>query len=179
MPKLSAVITSFNNQETIAQCVDSVGFADEIVVLDSFSTDETLSILKEKNCLVSQQKFKGFSQQKQDAIELASYDWILLLDSDEFLTSEAQKKIKEWKEITPNADAYTLPRCEWVFWQWSNNWVHMNKFVRLFNRKKAHVSKALIHESIQTSGKTIELKAVIKHFSDASISKKVEKINPV
>jgi len=177
MIKISAVVTCFNNEQTIVKCVESLLFADEIIVLDSFSTDKTLSLLKQFDCIVHQQNFKGYSLQKQDAINLASNVWVILLDSDEYLTANAQQKIKSWAQDSPSADAYELPRREWLFWQWSHKFVHMNKFVRLFNREKAQVSAAMVHESVKTTGKLVKLDAVIKHFGETSITLKLEKIN--
>lgn len=177
MIKLSAVVTCFNNQDTIEKCITSLSFADEIIVLDSFSTDDTLKILASLNCKVHQQKFKGFWQQKQDAINLTTNDWAILLDSDEFLTQGAQETIHSWKNSTPQADAYDLPRREWVFWQWSSSWTHMNTFVRLFDKTKAKVSEDLVHESIKSTGKVASLNAIIKHYGETSISKKLGKVN--
>jgi len=177
MIKLSAVITCFNNEDTIVKCIESLKFVDEIIVLDSLSTDKTMDLLQPLKCRVHQQKFKGYSQQKQDAINLCSHDWVFLLDSDEFLTDQAQETIKSWKSQTPKAEAYELPRREWVFWQWSRSWVHMNKFVRLFDKTKAKVSNDLVHESIQSSGRISILNAIIKHYGETSIQRKLEKIN--
>jgi len=177
MPKLSAVITSFNNEKTISQCIKSLSFADEIIVLDSFSTDKTIEIVKQYKCTLHQQNFKGFSQQKQDAINMAIYDWVLLLDSDEYLSKDAQKKLYEWKISEPKADAYQLPRQEWVFWQWSHKWVKMNKFIRLFDKSKAKMNGNSVHESIVSSGIYVTLNAKIKHFGETTLSKKIEKIN--
>ena len=177
MIKISAVITTLNNEETIEKCLQSLGFADEIVVMDSFSTDTTLQILNKYNCVIKQQKFKGFSQQKRDAISLASNDWVLLLDSDEFMSDDGQTAIAEFKNKSPEFDAYSLPRREWVFWKWSHSWVRMNHFVRLFNKNLSTISDDLVHESVKTSGQLSKLKAEICHFGETSISKKVEKIN--
>ncbi len=177
MTKLSAVVTCFNNEATIEKCISSLSMADEIIVLDSFSSDKTLQILEGLNCTIRQQEFKGFWQQKQDAINLCNYDWVILLDSDEWLNTKAQQQIKTWMKQYPQEDAYTLPRREWVFWQWSHKWVHMNKFVRLFNKTKAKVSQDLVHESIKSEGKKSHLNAVIKHYGETSISLKLEKIN--
>ena len=176
MIKLSAVVTCFNNESTIVKCIQSLSFADEIVVLDSFSTDKTLALLKPLGCVVHQQKFKGFAQQKQDAINLTNNAWVLLLDSDEFFSKDAQDKLLAWKQKTPTADAYTLPRREWVFWQWSHRFVHRNKFLRLFDKNKASLSGDLVHESIVSIGQVSSFNAEIKHFGETSIAKKLEKI---
>lgn len=177
MPKLSAVITCFNNEDTIEKCVKSLSFADEVVVLDSYSTDKTIEILKHLPCLIHQQKFKGFWQQKRDAINLCSNDWVILLDSDEYLTSKAQQIISQWKMTEPKFSAYKLPRREWVFWQWSHRFVHQNKFTRLFNQRVCHVSHDLVHESIKSKGKVSSLNATIMHYGETSVDVKIEKIN--
>jgi glycosyltransferase involved in cell wall biosynthesis len=177
MIKLSAVVTCYNNQETIEKCINSLAFVDEIIVLDSYSDDKTMLLLETLNCKVKQQSFKGYSRQKQDVINLATHDWVLLLDSDEFLTTTAQSIIKDWQQKTPLADAYARPRREWVFWQWSHKWVHMNTFVRLFNKSKARMSDDIVHESVKSSGKISSINAVIKHFGETSIAVKLEKIH--
>ncbi len=177
MTKLSAVVTCFNNQETIEKCINSLDFVDEIIVLDSYSTDKTMAILGSLDCVVHQQKFKGFSQQKQDAIDLTSHDWVLLLDSDEYLTHVAKELIMKWKAQAPSYEAYSLPRREWVFWQWSHKFVHMNQFVRLFDKSKAKVSKDIVHESIKSTGKVSSLAAIINHYGETSVNIKLDKIN--
>jgi len=177
MIKVSAVITCFNNQDTIKECIESLKFADEIVILDSFSSDKTLDILEEYNCAIHQQKFAGYSQQKQKAIDLAQHNWVILLDSDEFLTKESQQIILNWKKTKPLAEAYEMPRQEWVFWQWSHPWVRMNKIIRLFDKTSAKMSQDLVHESVNSTGKIAKINAIIKHRGETSISKKLEKIN--
>ena len=177
MIKLSAVVTCFNNEDTIVDCIESLSFADEIIVLDSFSSDKTLELLKPLECIVHQQKFKGFSRQKQDAINLASNDWVILLDSDEFLSKDTQAKLTAWKQKVPTADAYVLPRREWVFWQWSHRFVHQNTFVRLFDKRVSYVSHDLVHESIKTKGRISSLSATIMHYGETSVAVKLEKIN--
>jgi glycosyltransferase involved in cell wall biosynthesis len=177
MIKISVVITCFNNETTIEQCLQSVSFADEIIILDSFSTDNTLEIANKYNCNIHQQPFAGFSKQKQNAIDFTSNDWVLLLDSDEFLSDVAKETLQNWQSLEIIADAYELPRTEWVFWKWSHPWVHKNRFVRLFNKTKSKVSEDLVHESVQSTGIIEYLNAEIKHFGETSISKKLDKIN--
>ncbi len=175
--KISVVVTCFNNEKSIEKCLNSVRFADEILVLDSFSSDNTLALIKKFTVRLKQQEFKGFWQQKQDAIDFARHDWVLLLDSDEFLSSKAQKIMQQWQRQKPRADAYALPRREWVFWQWSHPWVKRNTFVRLFNKNRASMSHDLVHESVLSEGKIAALGAEIRHFGETSIAVKMSKIN--
>jgi len=178
MIKVSAVVTCFNSEKTIVKCLNSLQWADEIVVLDSFSEDQTVELVKQQSKVkLHQQSFKGFSQQKQDAIDLASHDWVMLLDADECLTPASVKKLQSWQSKTPKADGYNLPRIEWVFWHWAHPWVKRNEFIRLFNRRKAHMSQDLVHESIQVEGVVRKLYAPFKHYGETSIQVKLEKID--
>lgn len=181
--EISAVITCFNAAETIEVCLESVAWADEIVILDSFSEDSTLDVIagfQEKHpgkVVLQQQKFEGFSQQKQTVIDLAKHDWVLLLDDDECLTPKAIKQIQTWQHKTAQAVGYALPRIEWVFWQWAHPWVKRNEFIRLFDRRQGRMSKDLVHESIQLDQKKCRLNAPFKHYGERSIQIKLDKIN--
>ncbi|MFC3194443.1 glycosyltransferase family 2 protein [Marinicella sediminis] len=178
MNKVSAVVTCFNSAKTIVKCLESLQWAEEIVVLDSFSEDDTVALVKQHpKVKFHQQSFKGFSEQKQDAINLATHDWVMLLDADECLTPASVKKMQRWKTREPKADGYNLPRIEWVFWHWAHPWVKRNEFIRLFNRTKAHMSRDLVHESIQVDGVVRKLYAPFKHYGETSIQVKLEKIN--
>ncbi len=175
---VSAVVTCFNSAKTIEKCLQSLAWADEIIVLDSYSEDQTVAIIKSQpNIKLIQQAFKGFAQQKQDVIDMAKHDWVMLLDADECLTPKAIKKIQQWQTKLPQADGFNLPRVEWVFWHWAHPWVKRNEFIRLFNRKKSHMSQDLVHESIQVDGKVKKLYAPFKHYGETSIQIKLEKIN--
>ncbi len=175
---VSAVVTSFNSSKTIEKCLDGLSWADEIIVLDSFSEDETVKLIQQfPDVTLKHQAFKGFSKQKQDVIDMASHDWVLLLDADECLTPRAIKLLKKWQTQTPKADGYNLPRIEWVFWHWAHPWVKRNEFIRFFNRKKSHMSQDLVHESITVDGVVKRLYAPFKHYGETSIQVKLEKIN--
>ena len=89
----------------------------------------------------------------------------------------AIKKIKAWQLPAPKAQAYAMPRIEWVFWHWAHPWVTRNEFIRLFNTKHAVMSQDLVHESIQVDGKKKRLYAPFKHYGERSIQIKLDKIN--
>lgn len=175
---ISVVITTFNAEKTIKTCLDSVIWADEVIVLDSYSDDGTLEILSNyPDVKLFQQEFKGYARQKQDVIDRAGHDWVLLLDADECLTPKAMKKIQQWQNKQPKADAYNMPRIEWVFWHWAHPWVKRNEFIRLFRKSKSHMSRDLVHESIQVDGVAKRLYAPFKHYGETSIQVKLDKIN--
>ncbi len=177
MPKLSVVITSFNSESTIGKTLASVDFADDVVVLDSFSEDATPDLVRRAGARLVQQAFKGYAAQKSDAIALARHDWVLLLDSDEWLSESGIACLQSWQQQQPAASGYRLPRIEWVFWRWSHPWVHRNRFVRLFDRKVTQMSAVRVHESPQVAGVVENLEAPIYHFGDRSIAVKLDKIN--
>ena len=176
---VTAVVTCFNSEKTIEKCLLSLSWADEIIVLDSFSEDSTVKIIQKLGATVQlkQQAFKGFAQQKQDVIDMAQHDWVILLDADECLTPKAVKKIQQWKGKAPTAHGYNLPRIEWVFWHWAHPWVKRNEFIRLFKRSHSHMSQDLVHESIKVDGDVKRLYAPFKHYGETSIQVKLEKIN--
>ena len=177
--KISAAVTTFNNEETLEKCFKSLSFCDEIVVVDSFSTDSSLDIIEKHGCTLYQQKFLGYSKQKQLAVDLCRNDWVLLLDSDERINPDTLKVIQQWqsKEAQSQADAYQIPRREWVFWKWSHPWVRKNKFLRLFKKSLASVSKHTVHESVISTGTVGSLDLMIDHYGETSIQKKLDKIN--
>ena len=111
MEKLSVVIISFNEENNIGRCIDSVkGIADEILILDSYSTDQTVRIATEKGAIVKQQPFNGFIEKKNDALALASSNYVLSLDADEALDQILRESILKAKE-TFSASAYRMNRC--------------------------------------------------------------------
>ncbi|MGH8499079.1 MAG: glycosyltransferase family 2 protein, partial [Methylococcales bacterium] len=125
MTTLSAVVTTFNNAGTLSKCLESLNFCDEIIVLDSDSSDATREIAAQYQARIFIEPFKGYGPQKQSAIDKAASDWVLLLDADEFIDTAAAGIVR--KAIASNsADAYRLPRQEWLFWRWPHSLTRAN-----------------------------------------------------
>ncbi|GJM11377.1 MAG: LPS biosynthesis protein [Lysobacteraceae bacterium] len=178
MSKLSVAITTFNNQATIASCLQSAEqVADEIVVLDSGSTDRTLQIIADFDTRVISQPFAGYSAQKQAVIDQCSHDWILLLDSDEVISPALIQSILQWKQSDPQAQGYRIVRVEQMFWQMQHPRSRHNAFLRLFDRRVTAMSDDLVHESPRTDGAVTELDGGLLHYSETSIELKVDKLN--
>ncbi|GAB2831667.1 glycosyltransferase family 2 protein [Ferruginibacter profundus] len=111
MNKLSVVVITFNEEKNIGRCLDSVkAVADEIIVLDSFSTDTTVHIALQKGAVIHQQSFAGYIQQKNKAIKLAAYNSVLLLDADEALSDQLAISIAGVKQDVDHK-AYSMNRC--------------------------------------------------------------------
>ncbi len=176
---LSGVVTTLDNGATLARCLDSLGFCDEIVVLDSGSGDATLEIARAHGARIHAQPFAGYGPQKQAAIDLARNDWILLLDADEFVEADAAGAIT--KELqAPRADGYRLERQEWLFWRWPHRGTRGNRQLRLFRKSKAGMNAVPVHAAPQLReehGRVIDLPVVFRHYGEPDLAIRVEKIN--
>lgn len=177
MEKLSVFITTFNNAKTLPICLDSVRWADEIVVLDSNSTDATPEIARRYGCQLFFHEFLGYGRQKQLALDKTTHEWVLLLDADEALSPELQDEIRALLKTTPVADGYEIPRLEQVFWRMCNPKTRLNHFLRLFRKTKGHVSTMPIHAAPKVDGVIARLKHAFYHFGEIDIHTKVEKVN--
>ncbi len=173
---LSVVVTSFNSAATLARCLDSVAWADEIIVLDSGSVDDTMAIAKARGARVDVQPFRGYALQKQDAIDRARHRWVLLLDSDEALAPDARASI-EAALIAPSAHGFTLPRRDQVFWRMAHPGIRSDRFLRLFDRSLTRMSTDTVHESPRCEGRVAALDAWLLHWGQPDIATKVDKLN--
>ena len=179
MPRkpFSLVVTTFNNAATLERCLSSVAFADDMVILDSGSADATLDIAKKHNVRVFVEPFKGYSEQKQSAIDKAKHDWVLLLDSDEALVDAARAAI-EHALIDPACAGFRLPRREQMFWTFQHTYSWTNEHLRLFDRRRGRMNAVPVHAAPEVNGPVRTLRgAVILHFGEPDIRTKVDKIN--
>jgi len=176
MKTISAVVTTFNNAGTLTKCLESLRFCDEIVLLDSDSSDATLEIAARYSAKIHIEPFKGYGLQKQSAIDKANSDWILLLDADEFIDSAAADIIRN-AIASDSCDAYRLPRREWLFWQWPHVSTRPNWQLRLFRKAKGAMNKVPIHAAPEVAGKVENLALGFYHFGEKNLAQKVEKIN--
>ncbi len=173
---LSAVVTTLDNAQTLDACLASLSFCDEIVLLDSGSTDATCVIAKAHGARVEVQPFAGYGAQKQAAINHAVNDWVLLLDADEFLTAHGRERI-ERELLAPRADGYRLPRQEWLFWQWVRPGTQPNWHLRLFRRSCGALNAVPVHAAPEVRGRVIDLDAPFRHVGERKIAVRVDKIN--
>ena len=160
MNKLSVVIITFNEEENIARCINSVReIADEIIVVDSFSVDKTISIAESLGAKIIQHKFEGHIQQKNFAKEQASYDWVLSIDADETLSDELKQSILETKKSF-NADGYTMNRLNFYCGKpiKTCGW-YPDKKLRLWNRTKGEWTGINPHDKFE-----LNTNSTIKHL---------------
>lgn len=162
---LSAVVITWNEEENIEACLRSLAFADEIVVLDSFSTDRTVEIARKFTDKVGSRKFTGFSDQKNAAIAMASEDWVLIVDADELVTDELAFEIKKAVE-SGNYDAYRIPRSTYFLGKRMRHcgW-YPDYQLRLARRSIAKIPERLVHETMDVGCECGTLKCDLVHYS--------------
>lgn len=179
MARISACIISFNEEKKIEGCLKSLeAVVDEIVVVDSLSTDKTIEIAKKYTDKIFDQKFLGHIEQKNLAITKASHDWVLSLDCDEQLTDELKESILKVKNELENADAYKVARRTFYVYRWLNHCWYPDHKIRLFNKNTAHWAGTNPHDHIELSGnKVVTLKGDLLHYSFDSISEHMQTLD--
>ena len=149
--KITATIITFNEAEHIRAACESVAWADEIVVVDSESTDATREIAERCGARVIINPWPGFSAQKQFAVDSASHDWIFSLDADERVSPELKQSIiaLRGQDQSTRADGYRVARRAFYMGRWirGGGW-YPDYQLRFFNRNRGHWRERLIHESV-------------------------------
>jgi glycosyltransferase involved in cell wall biosynthesis len=180
MPKISACVISYNEEQNIGDCLRSLeGVADEIVVVDSFSTDRTVEIASQYTDCIYHEEFVGYIEKKNLAVSKATYDWILSLDCDERLSVELKSSILEIKQhLDEKQNAYRMPRKTFYVYRWLNHCWYPDKKVRLFNKNNAHWGGINPHDKvIVEQGSIIDLRGDLHHYSFNSISDHLQTID--
>jgi glycosyltransferase involved in cell wall biosynthesis len=169
--KITATIITLNEERNIVRAIESLRCADEIVIVDSGSTDRTAELAQNLGARVVEANWRGYSAQKNWAAEQASHDWILSLDADEALSEALEAEIWNLKKSGPQFDAYTMPRLARYLGRWimHSGW-YPDRKVRLYHRAKATWIGEFVHESVQVHGRIGHLDANILHFTCDSLS---------
>jgi len=162
--KITAIIPTFNEEKHIRKAIKSVIWADEIIVIDSFSKDKTLDIAREYNVKIVQNEYKYSAHQKNYIIPKATYNWIILLDADEEVSSQLKDEIINTVNSNPKFDGYWIKRDNMFmgkkirYGNWKND-----RVIRLFKRDTCKYEDKRVHAEIISDGKIGELKCKIKH----------------
>lgn len=177
MNKLSVILITKNEILNIRACLESVAWADEIIVVDSGSSDGTLEVCRELGAQVHSHDWPGFGPQKNRALAYASHDWVLSIDADERVTPELRAEIENVLQAA-QADGYDISRLS----SFCGRFMHHSGWrpdyvLRLFKRDKARFSDALVHESVQLQGKRAQLKNHLLHYSYRDFEDVIAKLN--
>ena len=180
MPTLSVILITRNEEANLGNCLASLeGIAQQIVVVDTNSSDRTLEIAKNHAAVISNPPdWPGFGRQKNRALDLASGDWVLSLDADERLTPALRAEIQRAIADSTHVDCFAIPRLSWYCGRfirhsgWSPDYVE-----RLFKRGTARFSDDLVHERLIPSGQVARLENPMLHFSFMNYSQVLQKID--
>lgn len=176
-PTLSVILITKNEAELVGQCLESVKWADEIVVVDSGSTDATVEICRRYTDKVVVTDWPGFGPQKNRALDLATGDWVLSLDADEEVTPGLAQEILQTLQA-PAAQGYTLSRLSSYcgrFMRHSGWWP--DPVLRLFQRDAGRFTDARVHERVVLQGQVDALQATLLHHSYRSLDQVLHKVN--
>jgi glycosyltransferase involved in cell wall biosynthesis len=177
--RISAIVVCFNEEDRIEDCLKSLRWCDEIVVIDSFSTDRTAEICRSYTDRFIQRQWTGYREQKAFAHSQASMDWVLLVDSDERVPPELRDEIRAALAKDRGVYAgYAVPRLVNYLgrWWWRGGW-YPDYDVRLFRRERAAWGGSEPHEKILVDGKVRRLKQCLHHYSYRDIEDHIERIN--
>ena len=167
--KLSIVIITKNEEKFIFDALKSAIFADEVVILDSGSEDQTCNIAKKIGARVEQQAWLGFGAQKNKAVELADNDWVFVLDADERITPELRDEIISTLK-NPQFDGYRIARLNNFFGKYIKTCgLYPDYSIRLFNKNKGKFNDVAVHESVQINGRVLSLKNHMIHLAYENI----------
>jgi glycosyltransferase involved in cell wall biosynthesis len=169
--KLTVTVITRNEAANIAAALESVSWADETVVVDSHSTDDTVSIARRLATRVEVREWPGYSAQKNFAADLASHDWILSIDADERVTPALASEIRQVLGTAPTFNGYRIPRVAWYLGRWirSTDW-YPDYQLRLYNRRGARWNERRVHESVAVDGPVGQLQREIEHYPYRDIS---------
>lgn len=167
IPKITALLIAYNEQEFIREFISSMDFVDELIVVDSYSMDKTVDIIKEfPHVKLYQRKFDNFSSQKNYAIEQASNDWIIFFDADEVITKSLKDEIITTVSKTADEIAYWIYRTTiYMGKEIHYSGLQNDKVIRLFRKEFCRYNGKLVHEEIAAKGKVGFLKNKMLHYS--------------
>jgi glycosyltransferase involved in cell wall biosynthesis len=175
IPVSVAIITK-NEEVNIGDALESVKEFEDIVVIDSFSTDRTPEICRRYTGRFIQHEWQGYARQKQMAVDYAAKDWVFILDADERVTPELKTEIKEKIKDTPFSGFY-IPRKNFFLGRWirhSGWWP--DHTLRLFRKDVSYVQQREVHEKVVVEGSVGYMKAPIEHYTYRTISDYINKM---
>ncbi len=176
--KISACVICLNEEKNMDRCLESLAWCDEIIVVDSGSTDGTLEIARQHTDKVFEQEWLGYAGQKEFAWDKASNDWIFWVDADEAVTPELRSEIEARFEKGNLPTGFETPRIVWYLGRWirHGDW-YPDRKLRLFQWSKSKIVSPLIHERVEVGGSMERLKHPLEHYTYDDITHHIRTSN--
>jgi glycosyltransferase involved in cell wall biosynthesis len=176
--KVSVIIITKDEEQNIEEVLSSVSFADELIIVDAFSSDRTAEIAKGITDKIFIREWKGYVDQKNFALAKASFPWILSIDADERVTPELARDIEEVLSQRDKADGYYIPRMVYYLGRWIKHGVWYPDYkLRLARKDRAWFSGGSVHEVMKVEGKTGYLSSPLLHFTYDDINDQISRLN--
>lgn len=171
MSPVSVTVITLNEAANIEACLASVAWADEVLVVDSGSTDGTADLARARGARVIVRDWPGYAAQKNFAAREAAHDWILSVDADERVTPELAKEIRDTLARDPGQSGFRMPRVTWHLGRWirTTDW-YPDYQLRLYHRARATWPPRRVHESVAASGEVGRLRSELQHFAYRDLS---------
>ena len=173
MPTISAILITKNEEENLTKCLKSLTWVDEIIIVDSGSTDKTQEIAERFNTVFySHPTWQGFGKQKQLAQNYATSDWVIAIDADEVVSEELQASIKEALKGSDNNTIFQIQRKTWVFGRFLKHSGWVDKIVRVYPKSLAQYNDALVHEKVVYDDTVVirKLQGDLFHYSYSNMT---------
>jgi glycosyltransferase involved in cell wall biosynthesis len=178
VPSVSVTIITLNESAHIADAIESARWADEIVVVDAGSNDDTLAVARARGARVFSREWTGYIDQKNHAASLAAHDWIFSLDADERITPPLAAEIRRRLEQEPPLHGYRVPRVTFHLGRWIRTTDFYPDYqTRLYDRRFARWHGRYVHESVQVDGEVGQLTGELQHYSYRDLRDHLERIN--
>jgi glycosyltransferase involved in cell wall biosynthesis len=176
--KLSAIIITKNEEANLERCLRSISWVDEIILVDSHSTDATLEIAGSFNARIFTPDWTGFGPAKQFALEQATGDWVISIDADEEVSFTLKNEIIQLFEKEPLCAGYAIPRKTQFLGRWilHSGW-YPDDVLRLFRRMSGHFTPALVHEEVVVEGEVGRLNNTLLHYSYPTLEDYTRKLD--
>lgn len=173
MSKLSAIIIAKNAENLIVDCIESVEFVDEVIVVDNNSTDRTIEIAKKLKAKVVKEDTNDFAKQRNTGLRQAKSDWVFYIDTDERVTPELAREIQ--KEIEENKEYAAFRVTRQNFYLGNHPWPKQEHLERLFKKSKLKEWYGALHESPRVEGKMGDLGGVLLHYTHRDLTSMLQK----
>jgi glycosyltransferase involved in cell wall biosynthesis len=178
VPKVSVTVITLNEAEHIGAAIDSAAWADEIVVVDSGSTDGTADIARAKGATVLSREWAGYVDQKNFAAARVSNDWIFSLDADERIPPALRAEIRALLSSEPSKRGYRVPRVTFHLGRWIRTTDFYPDFqTRLYDRRAARWRGKYVHESVSVDGPVGQLRHDLEHYSFRDLRDQLDRVN--
>lgn len=176
MASLGALVLTYNEEENITDCLDSIDWIEEIVVVDSYSEDRSVELAQEYTSKVYQREFDDFASQRNFGLEKLESEWVLVVDADERVTEELKEEVLD-KLFNPQAEGYRVPRRNYFLGKWIKycGW-YPDYTLRLFKTAENSYS-GLVHEGIELDGEVADLDNDLIHYTYRNLHHYLDKMN--